>query len=53
MITKKAGQLYLKLEKCDEVPLVLFTLGEFGSLDEMDTVLAKGRFMSYLAIRLA
>ena len=38
---------------CNEVPLVLFTLTEFNSLQEMDAILAEGRFMSSFAKRLA
>ena len=52
-IHNSIGQLYLKLEKCNEVPLVFFTLIEFNSLQEMDVVLAGGRFLSSLAKRLA
>ena len=42
----------MKLEKCSESSLVLFSLVEFNSLKEMDAVLAEGRFMSSLAKRL-
>ena len=52
LFSKKIAQFYLKLEKCNEVALVLFTLIEFHSLKEMDAVLAEGRFMSSLARRL-
>ena len=53
LISDKMGQLYLKLDKCEEGALVLFILFEFRSLSEMDAVLAEGRFMSSLAKRLA
>ena len=52
MIYEEKGQLYLKLQNCNEAALVLFTLIEFNSLKEMDTILAEGRFMSSLAKRL-
>ena len=53
LIHSNKGQLYLKLEKCNEVPLVFFTSMEFNSLQEMDTSLSEGRFMSSLAKRMA
>ena len=48
----KASDLYSRLEKCEEAPLVLFTLSEFYSLREMDELIAEGRLMSFLAQRL-
>ena len=46
------GDLYLKCEECEELPLVLFTLVEFTSVLEMDNSLTKGRLLSPLAKRL-
>ena len=52
LIYEGKGQLYLKLQHCDEAPLILFTLIEFNSLKDMDSILAEGRFMSALGKRL-
>lgn len=46
------AQLYMRLNECSADDLLLFYFGEFGSLPEMDAVIAPGRFITAFAKKL-